>query len=129
MAFKLFTTFIALAAVVTAGVAQSDLASCDFVFTPDVPVDPAVTNVVADFNFITGRELAIASPTGEVFVQGSTFTENPDDVFSVHNDLSAVDWTCAQVSEFFEGLPAQGPFEGPSGVNWNIETAVCACGN
>lgn len=51
MAFKnLITALVALAATATA-VAQTDLAQCDFVFIPDVPVDPASTNVVADFNF------------------------------------------------------------------------------
>lgn len=48
---NLVTAFVALAVAAVTAVAQTDLSSCDFVFVPDVPVDPAVTNVVGDFNF------------------------------------------------------------------------------
>lgn len=52
MTFKSLAAALSVIAVFAAAApTQTDLASCDFVFTPGVPVDPAVTNVVADFNF------------------------------------------------------------------------------
>ena len=51
---KVFITLVAIASVVTASTVprkrQEDLASCDFVFQPDPPVDPS-TNFDSEFNF------------------------------------------------------------------------------
>ncbi len=64
MAFKkLVLTLGTVVAFASVAFAQTDLASCDFVFTPGVPVDPAVTNVVADFNFSECRRIPLAFTT------------------------------------------------------------------
>ncbi|KAF5352744.1 hypothetical protein D9756_006244 [Leucocoprinus leucothites] len=102
MAFKFFTVLVTIAAA-NSLLAQADLAQCDFVFIPESPIDPA-TNVT----------------------EGATFTEDPDEVFNVHNAFSAVGFTCAQSADFLEDLAGQ-TLPGPTGFNWTIQSAECSC--
>ncbi|KAF9449985.1 hypothetical protein P691DRAFT_790041 [Macrolepiota fuliginosa MF-IS2] len=121
------TTVMALPSVPSVFNRQTgDLATCDYVFVPGVPVDPATTNLLAEFNFITGHSLAVGAPSGAIDGTGSTFTENPNDSFNVHNELSAQGWTCAQTKEFLEGL-ARSTQLGPSGISWLIQSVACTC--
>ncbi|KAF5352753.1 hypothetical protein D9756_006249 [Leucocoprinus leucothites] len=114
-----------------------DLATCHYVFVPGVPVDPATTNLVAEFNYITGRSLAVAVTPNVIRVcitpvfnvgPGSTFVENADGSFDVDNGLSADGWTCAQTAAFMESLAGSNQL-GPSGVTWLIQSSECTCGN
>ncbi|KXN85992.1 hypothetical protein AN958_10602 [Leucoagaricus sp. SymC.cos] len=125
MAFKPFTALVAIVAATTT-FAQTDLAQCDFVFIPNG--DPSDGNIVADFNYIPGFAMLSTGDGGEGFIQGATYTEDPEGVFNVHNAFSKVGWTCAQTADFQESLAGQ-TLPGATGFLWTIQSAECSCDN
>ncbi|KAJ3572147.1 hypothetical protein NP233_g3274 [Leucocoprinus birnbaumii] len=118
---------IATSAVMALPTRRADgFASCNYLFVPGVPVVPATTNLVADFNYITGRALAVAVSPHIINGPGSTFTENADNTFNVSNKLETDVWTCAQTAAFLESLAGTNQL-GPDGVTWLIKTSECTC--
>ncbi|THU81315.1 hypothetical protein K435DRAFT_972390 [Dendrothele bispora CBS 962.96] len=129
MIFISSKVFIALAAVVSVATAstvsqkrQEDLASCDFVFQPDAPVDPS-TDFDTEFNFVIGRSLSIETGGG-TFNAGSTATENADDTFNVHDDIGADGKTAEETAAILTGWVGETK-EGIA-ANWLVLSVTCA---
>ncbi|CAA7263249.1 unnamed protein product [Cyclocybe aegerita] len=102
---------------------QTDLTACDFVFKPDTTVDSTTTDLVPEFNYVIGRSLALETGGG-IFNDGSSFAENPDQLFSVHDEVSADGKTREETAAIINGWAGQTK-EGLV-ANWFVESVSCA---
>ncbi|KAK7462157.1 hypothetical protein VKT23_007759 [Stygiomarasmius scandens] len=128
MIFKLFNTFIALAAIAVASAMpykrqdQGDLASCVFVLTPDAPV---AGNLERELNFVIGDSLAIAAGNG-IFIDnvGVIITDVEDNNFTAQDDLSVDGKTAAETAAILTGFT--GETKPGMLANWLFDSVNCA---
>ncbi|KAF9051815.1 hypothetical protein BJ165DRAFT_1451469 [Panaeolus papilionaceus] len=124
LAVLLATTSSVIGATVSKRQTPPPLTTCEIVFLPDVPVDPSVTPVNTEFNFILGFYLANVAG-GPIFNSGSTSVENPDDVFTATDSLGVYGWTAAQTSTALAALVGQTKSSIGSSINWTIDSVKC----
>jgi len=130
MLFNLSKAFVALAAVAAATAAtvpskrDGGLVSCDFLLKPTVHVDPRTTNLVAEFNYVIGRSLAIDTPDGVIDGSNSTvLAEHADNTFLVHDKISAEGETSAQTAAIITGWV--GETKQGLAANWLVKAVTC----
>ncbi|KAF5332973.1 hypothetical protein D9758_018278 [Tetrapyrgos nigripes] len=126
MVFSLSKVFVALVAVTAVSASaikrQTDLASCDFVMTPDATVE-VNDDLTTEFNFVLGRSLSIDAGDATIDGTGSTFVANDDGTFTVHDNLGVVGKSAQDTASILEGWPG----ETKEGIqaNWLIDSVSC----
>ncbi|KAF8875417.1 hypothetical protein CPB84DRAFT_1750870 [Gymnopilus junonius] len=127
MQFKLTKVLVALAGIAVASASaivakRDDAATCTLVLIPSAPVDPS-TDLVAEFNFVIGRALALETGSG-IEQLGSSFTQNADSTYTVTDTISADGLTAAQTASDIEDWAGQ--TKTGIAANWLVDSATCA---